>query len=196
MTKKQPESKLFNLKPQLTLAMKLAATFAITYYGLLLLYEIATLVFSRYFIDSIYLGTGDAAQGRDDYVVLVLQLLLSSLLVFSLISIFLKKSYGKALFVGGSILLIVFQLFTTGLMPPLKYILEVLMLLVIAPLRVKKKIKIKEGKITVEEVDEVKCEAFDEVKSERLEGERCPSTSSGTIEGEVEQTDQSPETNG
>ena len=154
MTKKQPEGKILDLKPQLTLAMKLAATFAITYYGLLLLYEIATLVYSRYFIDSVYMGTNDLEQGRRDYIVLVVQLLLSVLLVFSLISIFLKKNYGKALFVGSSILLILFQLLTTGFMPPFKYIVEVLILLVITPLRVKKKIKIKDGKITVQEVQE------------------------------------------
>lgn len=152
MTKKQPESKIFDLKPQLTLAMKLAATFAITYYGLLLVYEIATIVFSRYFIDSVYMGSNDLAQGKQDFFVLVIQLLLSMLLVFSLISIFLKKSYGKALFVGGSIMLIVFQLFTTGFVPPLKYFVEVFILIVIAPLRVKKKLKIKKGKISVEEV--------------------------------------------
>lgn len=151
MSKKQPEGKIFNLKPQLTLSMKLAASFAITYYGLLLLYEIATIVFSRYFIDSMYMGSNDLAQGRNDYIILVLQLLLSVLLVVSLISIFLKKYYGKALFVGGSILLIVFQLFTTGFEPPLKYFIEVLILIVIVPLRVKKKLKIKEGKIIVEQ---------------------------------------------
>ncbi len=168
MTKKQAEGKIFNLKPQLTLAMKLAATFAITYYGLLLLYEISAVVFSRYFIDSVYMGSNDLVQGQRDFAVLIIQLALSVLLVFSLISIFLKKSYGKALFVGGSILLILWQLFTTGFMPPLKYIIEVLILLIIAPLRVKKKIKIKGGKITVEEVkeEEVKGDEVKEMKKE------------------------------
>lgn len=160
MTKKQPEGKIFDLKPQLTVAMKMAATFAITYYGLLLLYEIATIVFSRYFIDSVYMGSNDIEQGQRDFAVLVIQLALSVLLVFSLIGIFLKKSWGKALFVGNSILLIIFQLFTTGFVPPLKYIIEVLILLVIAPLRVKKKIRIKGGKITVEEVKDEE-ERFD-----------------------------------
>lgn len=160
MKKKQPEGKIFDLKPQLTVAMKMAATFAITYYGLLLLYEIATIVFSRYFIDSVYMGSNDIEQGQRDFAVLVIQLALSVLLVFSLIGIFLKKSWGKALFVGNSILLIIFQLFTTGFVPPLKYIIEVLILLVIAPLRVKKKIRIKGGKITVEEVKDEE-ERFD-----------------------------------
>ena len=168
MKKRQPEGKIFDLKPQLTVAMKMAATFAITYYGLLLLYEIATIVFSRYFIDSVYMGSNDIEQGQRDFAVLVIQLALSVLLVFSLIGIFLKKSWGKALFVGNSILLIIFQLFTTGFVPPLKYIIEVLILLVIAPLRVKKKIRIKGGKITVEEVKDEE-ERFDSAQQQTSE---------------------------
>ena len=61
---KEREGKIFNLKPELTLAMKLAATFAITYYGLMLVYEIFTLIYSRYFIDSYYFNNGDLAQGK------------------------------------------------------------------------------------------------------------------------------------
>lgn len=157
------EGKVFNLKPQLTLAMKLAATFAITYYGLLLIYEVFTLVFSRYFIDSYYLGADNVVEGSSDYLILIIQLVLSVTLVFSLIQIFRKKNHGKAIFVGASLLLIVFQLITTGFVPWLKYALEVLLVLIIAPLRVKKKIKIKEGKVTLEEVKE---EAEDAVSNE------------------------------
>ena len=62
--------------------------------------------------------------------------------------------YGKALFVGFSILLIAFQFFTTGLVPLVKYALEVLLVLIIAPIRVKKKIKMKDGKLVVETVEE------------------------------------------
>ena len=39
---KEREGKIFNRKPELTLAMKLAATFAMTYYVLMLVYEIFT----------------------------------------------------------------------------------------------------------------------------------------------------------
>ena len=52
MTRRKKESKIFDLKPKLTLAMKLAATFAITYYGLLFLYEVFMLVMYHYSIDS------------------------------------------------------------------------------------------------------------------------------------------------
>ena len=76
------------------------------------------------------------------------------MLVFSLIQIFRKKVYGKAFFVSGTILLIGFQLFATGPIPVLKYILEALMLLIIAPIRVKKKIRVKDGKLQIEDVKE------------------------------------------
>ena len=150
----QPESKIFDLKPKLTTAMKLAASFAITYYGLLLIYEVFTLVYSRYFIDSYYFNEGDTGEGTQELLIQIAQLALSVVLVFSLIQIFRKKVYGKALFVVFSILLIAFQFFTTGLVPLVKYALEVLLVLIIAPIRVKKKIKLKDGKLTVETVEE------------------------------------------
>jgi len=153
MTMEQPESKIFDLKPKLTTAMKLAASFAITYYGLLLIYEVFTLVYSRYFIDSYYFNEGDTGEGTQELLIQIAQFALSVVLVFSLIQIFRKKVYGKALFVVFSILLIAFQFFTTGLVPLVKYALEVLLVLIIAPIRVKKKIKLKDGKLTVETVE-------------------------------------------
>ena len=155
MSKKTPlEGKIFNLKPEMTLAMKLAASFAITYYGLLLIYEVIAVVFRRYYFDSYYFNQGEMDLGSMEFVVQIIQLVLSILLVFSLIQIFRKKSYGKAFFVSASILLMVFQFIVTGFVPWLKYALEALMVLIIAPLRVKKKIRIKDGKIEVEEVKE------------------------------------------
>jgi hypothetical protein len=153
MTRKPKESKIFDLKPKLTLAMKLAATFAITYYGLLFLYEVFTLVMYHYSLDSYYLGNGEVLENQSkDFVYLIAEFLLTGLLVFSLILIFRKKVKGKAFFVGFSILLIAFQLYTSGIHPWVKYALEVLMVLIIAPVRMKKRVKIKEGKLTLEEV--------------------------------------------
>ena len=151
---KQYESKIFNVKPKLTTAMMLAASFAITYYGLLLIYEVFTLVYSRYFIDSYYFNQGQTEEGIRELWTQIIQLALSVILVFSLIQVFRKKVYGKALFVGFSILLIGFQLYKTGLVPWMKYALEVLLVLIIAPIRVKKKIKIKDGKLQMEVVEE------------------------------------------
>ena len=120
--------------------MKLAATFAITYYGLFFLYEVMTLILYHYTIDSYYLGNGEVLENRSkDFIFLILELILSGLLVFSLIQIFRKKTHGKAIFVTASILLIAFQLFTTGVHPWVKYALEVLMVLIIAPIKIKKK---------------------------------------------------------
>jgi len=169
MTMEQRESKIFDLKPKLTTAMKLAASFAITYYGLLLIYEVFTLVYSRYFIDSYYFNEGDTGEGTRELLIQIAQLALSVILVFSLIQIFRKKVYGKALFVGFSILLIVFQFFTTGLVPLVKYALEVLLVLIIAPIRVKKKIKMKDGKLTVETVEETHDEEVSEASSQPAE---------------------------
>lgn len=149
---KQKESKIFDLKPKLTLAMKLAATFAITYYGLLFLYEVLTLVLYHYSLDSYYMGNDEVLENQSkDFIYLVIEFLLSGLLVFSLIQIFRKKVNGKALFVGFSILLIAFQLYTSGIHPWVKYAMEALLVLIIAPVRMKKKVKIKQGKITLED---------------------------------------------
>ena len=158
MSKTPSEGKIFNLKPEMTVAMKLAAAFAITYYGLLFVFEIITVVYRRYYIDSYYFNEGQAAEGTSEFVIQIVQLALSAILVFSLIQIFRKKNHGKALFVGASLVLIIFQLLVTGMMPWLKYALEVLLVLLIAPIRVKKKVKTKQEKKEPEttEVSEVK----------------------------------------
>lgn len=166
---KQHESTIFNVKPKLTTAMKLAASFAITYYGLLLIFEVFTLVYSRYFIDSYYFNEGQTEEGTKELWTQIVQLALSAVLVFSLIQVFRKKVYGKALFVGFSFLLIGFQLYKTGLIPPVKYALEILLVLIIAPIRVKKKIKMKNGKLTVEAVEEEPTEDEEEKVAEKAE---------------------------
>ena len=150
---KQPEGKIFNLKPEMTLAMKLAATFAITYYGLLLIFEVLVVVFRRYYFDALYLNHEELSLNSRDFLYQIIQLILSIILVFSLIQIFRKKTNGKAIFVPATIVLIVFQFIATGPIPILKYILELLMLLFIAPLRVKKKIRMKDGKLKLENVE-------------------------------------------
>ena len=153
MTMEQREGKIFNLKPEMTLPMKLAASFAITYYGLLLIFAIITFVFSQYYIDSYYYNEASFKQDKSELLTPILQLALLITLVFSLIQIFRKKNHGKAIFVLASILLIVFQLVTTGFVPWMKYALEALMVLIIAPIRVKKKIKLKDGKLKLEAVE-------------------------------------------
>lgn len=153
MTMEQREGKIFNLKPEMTLPMKLAASFAITYYGLLLIFAIITVIFSQYYIDSYYFNEANVKQDKSELLIPILQLSLLITLVFSLIQIFRKKTHGKAIFVLGSILLILFQLITTGFVPWMKYALEALLVLIITPIRVKKKIKLKDGKIKLETIE-------------------------------------------
>ena len=153
MTMEQREGKIFNLKPEMTLPMKVAASFAITYYSFLLVFAIITVIFSQYYIDSYYYNETNFKQDKSELLTPILQLVLLLTLVFSLIQIFRKKNHGKAIFVLASILLIVFQLVTTGFIPWMKYALEALMVLIIAPIRVKKKIKLKDGKLKLEAID-------------------------------------------
>jgi hypothetical protein len=182
MTRKPKESKIFDLKPQLTLAMKLAATFAITYYGLLFLFEIVMLVMYHYSIDSYYLGNGEVLENRSkDFVFLVIEFVLTGLLVFSLIQIFRKKVNGKAFFVGFSILLIGFQLYTSGVHPWLKYALEVLMVLIITPVRMKKRVKIQQGKIMLEDI-EASPENPEEQALDTVQEPQAPATPSSNSE--------------
>lgn len=163
---KKREGQIFNLKPEMTTAMKLAASFAITYYSLLLIFEVITLVFRRYYFDSYYLNLGDASKGTSEIIIQIIQFVLSIILVFSLIQIFRKKNHGKPLFVGGSILLIIFQLLVTGFVPWIKYALEALLVLIIAPIRVKKKIRIKDGKLELENVEETSSETSQDTSTE------------------------------
>lgn len=158
MSKTPSEGKIFNLKPEMTLAIKLAAAFAITYYGLLFAFEIVTVVYRRYYIDSYYFNQGQTTEGTSEFVIQIVQLVLSAILVFSLIQIFRKKNHGKALFVGASLVLIIFQLIVTGLVPWMKYALEVLLVLIIAPIRVKKKVRTKKGKQEQESSEEPSAE--------------------------------------
>ena len=165
----QREGKIFNLKPEMTLPMKLAASFAITYYGLLLIFAIITVIFSQYYIDSYYFSEANIKKDKSELLTPILQLILLITLVFSLIQIFRKKNHGKAIFVATSILLIVLQLVTTGFVPWMKYALEALLVLIIAPIRVKKKIKIKDGKIKLEAVEKQDVKAEESEIPERLE---------------------------
>lgn len=164
MKLKEQEGKIFNLKPEMTLAMKIAATFAITYYGLLLLFEITTIVFRRYYFDIYYFNQGEMDLGSKEFVEQLIQLALSFILVLSLVQVFRKKTHGKAVFVAASILLIIFQLFATGFVPWMKYALEVLMVLIIAPIRVKKKLTLKDGKLQMENVQEEPSETSEPVQ--------------------------------
>ena len=140
MSKKKSDlNDFFYLKPKLTFAMKLAASFALTYYVMMFLYYILAVVFYRYSIDFYYLGKQSVYQNQYiDVIVLVSGLVLSLIMVVSLILILCKKTYGKAIFVVTTLILVVYQLITTSFHPWLKYALEILMMLVTTPIHTKK----------------------------------------------------------
>ena len=116
------------------------------------------MVFRRYYFDSYYFNQGEGTQGVSEYVIQIIQLTLLILLVFSLIQIFRKKNHGKGIFVGASLLLIIFQLITTGFVPWMKYALEVLLILIIAPIRIKKRVKRDKTKPVKETAEEMPSE--------------------------------------
>jgi hypothetical protein len=138
--KENKDGKIFNLKPQLTLAMKLAASFAITYYAMLLLYNILALFFFHYSLDYYYYDDTETFEGESmDLFILIIGFVFSSVLVYSLIQILRKKKNGKIIFVTLSLFLILFQFFTTGFDVWFKYALEIFLVLIIAPIRIQKK---------------------------------------------------------
>ena len=79
----QREGKIFNLRPELTQPMRLAASFAITYYGFLLVFAIITVIFSQYYIDSYYYEEANVKQDKSELLTPILQLALLITLVFS-----------------------------------------------------------------------------------------------------------------
>lgn len=188
MSKKKSDLNDFiYLKPKLTFAMKLAASFALTYYVMMFIYYVIAVVFYRYSIDFYYLGKQSVYQNLYiDITVLAVGLTLSLLLVVSLILILCKKTYGKAIFVIASLILIVYQLITTSFHPWMKYALEVLMILVITPIRIKKR-----GLMTSPST-----ETHNEETSEEAESEEENTSETDTDENTVEEnnSDESPET--
>ena len=120
----------------MTLGMKLVCTFAMTYYMLLL-------IVWTYFVFNYSVVAEDNINGplsdfvkEHHYLLFMVEWVLLAAIVTSLFLVFFKKRVGKFLFMVFSLLLIGCQFFTTY--PPawLTYILELLIVLIIAPLRV------------------------------------------------------------
>ncbi|MBR4155338.1 MAG: hypothetical protein IKU01_01360 [Bacteroidales bacterium] len=130
--KKQELPDIFIRGRKLTLGVKLVGTFAITFYSL---YFLLLTVFG-FFYRSVF----DPAYSEET---LFRSMLMSGILWFivgmivvSIILLFRRKRYGKYLFMIFTIILIVYQFFTSNDHVWLIYILEVMMLLIMAPLKV------------------------------------------------------------
>ena len=128
---------IFKERKHVTLGMKLVCTFAITYY--ILFFSFMTYILLKYstVFDEEYLDPNlHELVTSNHYTLFIIQWVLLAVIVTSLFLIFFKKRTGKFLFMVFTILLVVCQFFTTY--PPAwdVYVLELLILLIIAPLRV------------------------------------------------------------
>lgn len=128
---------IFKERKHITLGMKLVCAFAITYY--IVFFAFMTYVWIRYntVFDEGYIDENlNEVVASNHYTLFVVEWALLAAIVVSLFMIFFKKRLGKFLFMIFTILLVVCQFYTT--FPPAweVYILEILIVLIIAPLRV------------------------------------------------------------
>ena len=128
---------IFKERKHITLGMKLVCAFAITYY--IVFFAFMTYVWIRYntVFDEGYIDENlNEVVASNHYTLCVVEWALLAAIVVSLFMVFFKKRLGKFLFMIFTILLVVCQFYTT--FPPAweVYILEILIVLIIAPLRV------------------------------------------------------------
>lgn len=128
---------IFKERKHVTLGVKLVCSFAITYY--ILFFAFMTYILMKY---NIVFEEGYIDENLNDLVatnhftLFVIEWALLALIITSLFMVFFKKRLGKFLFMIFTILLVVCQFYTTY--PPVYevYILELFIVLIIAPLRV------------------------------------------------------------
>ena len=129
---------IFKERKHVTLAMKLVCAFAITYY--ILFFSFMTYLWIRYNIvfEDAYIDRNNLNElvASNHYTLFIVEWALLASIIVSLFMVFFKKRLGKFLFMFFTILLVVCQFYTTY--PPAweVYILELLIVLIIAPLRV------------------------------------------------------------
>ena len=130
--KKKNKNDIFIRGRKLTLGVKLVGTFAFTYY---LIYLLLLTVFGVYY-RSVY---DPAYSGETLFQTMLMSAILWAIvgmLVISLILLFRRKRYGKYMFMIFTIILIAYQLITAENHIWAIYILELIMMLVMAPLKV------------------------------------------------------------
>ena len=129
---------IFKERKHITLGMKLVCAFAITYY--ILFFSFMTYIWIKYntVFEEAYIDKNNLNEvvASNHYTLFVVKWLLLASIIVSLFMVFFKKRLGKFLFMIFTILLVVCQFYTTY--PPVweVYILELLIVLIIAPLRV------------------------------------------------------------
>lgn len=128
---------IFKERKQVTLGVKLVCTFAITYYILFFSFITYILISYNTVFDEAYFDESmNEMVVSNHLLIFISKWLLLALIITSLFLVFFKKRWGKFLFMLFTIALLVLQINTTY--PPawLSYILEILLVLIIAPLRV------------------------------------------------------------
>lgn len=130
--KKQNITDIFVRGRKLTLGIKLVGTFAFTYY---LLYFVLLTVFGIYY-RSVY---NPAYSGETLFQTMLMSAILwfiVGMLVVSLILLFRRRRYGKFLFMIFTVILLIYQFVTAENHVWAIYFLELMIVLVMAPLKV------------------------------------------------------------
>ena len=151
-TKKQDITDIFLKRRKLTLGMKLVGTFAFTYY---LLYFLLLTVFGIY-----YRNVYDPAYSGETLFQTVLTSailwFIVGVIVVSLVLLFRRRRYGKFLFMIFTVILLIYQFVTAENHIWTIYFIELMMVLIMAPLKVFVTInkKIKEEMTDISKVEE------------------------------------------
>ncbi|MBR5216540.1 MAG: hypothetical protein IKV80_10020 [Bacteroidales bacterium] len=131
-TKKQDITDIFLKRRKLTLGMKLVGTFAFTYY---LLYFLLLTIFGIY-----YRNVYDPAYSGETLFQTVLTSailwFIVGVIVVSLVLLFRRRRYGKFLFMIFTVILLIYQFITAENHIWSIYFIELMMVLVMAPLKV------------------------------------------------------------
>ena len=152
MDKKQELPDIFIRGRKLTLGVKLVGTFAITFYSL---YFLLLTVFG-FFYRSVY----DPAYSEETLfktilMSVVLWFIVGSIVV-SLIMLFRRKRYGKYMFMIFTIILVIYQFVTSESHIWAIYFIEIMIVLVMAPLKVFVTINKTINKKIMEEITDIK----------------------------------------
>lgn len=131
-TKKQDITDIFLKRRKLTLGMKLVGTFAFTYY---LLYFLLLTIFGIY-----YRNVYDPAYSGETLFQTVLTSailwFIVGVIVVSLVLLFRRRRYGKFLFMIFTVILLIYQFVTAENHIWTIYFIELMMVLIMAPLKV------------------------------------------------------------
>ncbi len=128
---------IFKERKHITLGMKLVCAFAITYYTLFFLFMTYILIRYNTVFEQSYIDKNlNEVVASNHYTLFIIEWVLLASIVVSLFLVFFKKRFGKFLFMIFTILFIVCQFYTTY--PPAweVYVMEILIVVIIAPLRV------------------------------------------------------------